>query len=485
MIIPVILCGGSGTRLWPMSRELYPKQFLPLVGSRTMLQDTIVRLQNIGEIHNPIFICNEEHRFLLAEQVRQLDVNASAIILEPEGRSTAPAVAVAAMKALEDYQDPLLFVLPADHVIKDMYSFQESILTGIKAAQTEKLVTFGVVPTREETGYGYIKKGNELYNNLVYEENPKGKTNHSVFEVASFIEKPELKKAQEYVRSGDYLWNSGMFLFQSSKYLQELECLAPEICNTCRQAFERSTLDLDFLRLHKESFLNSPSDSIDYAVMEKTENAVVVSLDSDWSDVGSWSALWELENKDSENNVLRGDIILHEVQNSYIFAQDRTVAALGLEDIVVVETPDAILVANREKVQDVKKIVNKLKKEHREEALVHKRVYRPWGSYEGISRGERFQVKRIIIEPGAVLSLQKHFHRSEHWVVVKGTANVTCGEEEFLLTEDQSVYIPLGKLHRLENPGKIPLEIIEVQTGSYLGEDDIMRVQDMYGREKK
>lgn len=470
MIIPVILSGGSGTRLWPLSRAQYPKQLLPLAGEQTMLQETVARVEGVADI-GPVFcICNEEHRFMVAEQLRQVTNVVGGIILEPVGRNTAPAAAVAALWAEREFPGAALLILPADHVIRDGEAFVEAVGKGREAADDGALVTFGVVPDEPETGYGYIRASVD-------------KNRHNdVYPVEEFVEKPDRETAERYVRSGEYFWNSGMFLFGASRYLEELEEHAPDMLDTCRTALERAMADLDFLRLDKEAFTACPSDSIDYAVMEKTSGAAVVFLDAGWSDVGAWSALWGVKQRDESGNVVRGDVLLHDVRDSYIHASDRLVAAVGLGEHVIVETADAVLVASKDRVQDVKSIVERLKSEGRDEAITHVRVTRPWGSYETVDRSERFLVKRIIVNPGAALSLQKHYHRAEHWIVVKGTAQITVGDEEVVLREDQSTYIPLGTKHRLKNPGKIPLELIEVQTGSYLEEDDIVRYDDNYGR---
>lgn len=472
MIIPVILAGGSGTRLWPMSRELYPKQLLPLAGELSMLQETVKRLQGLNEPLNTIIVCTENHRFMVAEQLRELDKSAS-ILIEPMGRDTAPAVAVAALEALEcsSEGDPILLVLPADHVIGNEKAFHKVVEEGANHAQKGNLITFGIIPDGPETGYGYIKKGSPFSAN----------NDVAAYEVERFVEKPDFQTAQQYVASGD-LWNSGMFMFKASRYLEELEKFAPEMLEHAQEAYHKKTTDLDFVRLEKEAFVQCPSNSIDYAVMEKTSNAVVIPLDCKWSDVGSWSALWEIGNRDENGNVLHGNVMTQEVHNCYVNASDRLVAVVGVDDHVVVETSDAVLVAHRNKAQDVKGIVERLKADNRDEATVHRRVYRPWGSYECVDCSERFQVKRIVVNPGARLSLQMHYHRAEHWVVVKGTAHVTNGDEKIMLSENQSTYIPIGVKHRLENPGNIPLEIIEVQSGSYLGEDDIERFDDVYGR---
>jgi mannose-1-phosphate guanylyltransferase len=465
-IFPAIMCGGSGTRLWPLSRALFPKQFLPLVNETSMLQDTLKRLpQNSCE---PVFICNEEHRFLVAEQVRQLSSGQHTILLEPEGRNTAPAVALAAINAVEKDENAMLLVLAADHVIQNTAAFYQAVETASVAAENGKLVTFGIVPTHAETGYGYIKKGKSQQNNT--------------FDVADFVEKPTADVANKYLLSGDYLWNSGMFLFRAARYLEELKKYRPEILASCQQAMNEVESDFDFLRPNKTAFLACESESIDYAVMEKTDSAVVVPLDAGWSDVGSYSALWEVCSKDDNNNVLKGDVITQQSTNNYIHSQNKLIATVGVDNLVVIDTQDAVLVANKDKVQEVKKIVEHLKAEKRSEATLHREVYRPWGKYDSIDMGERFQVKRITVKPGAKLSVQMHHHRAEHWIVVSGTAKVTIAEETKLLSENQSVYIPIGAVHALENPGRLPLEMIEVQSGSYLGEDDIVRFEDRYGR---
>ncbi|KGJ94693.1 mannose-1-phosphate guanylyltransferase/mannose-6-phosphate isomerase [Colwellia psychrerythraea] len=465
-IFPAIMCGGSGTRLWPLSRALFPKQFLPLVNDSSMLQDTLLRLpKNSGE---PVFICNEEHRFLVAEQVRQLSQEKSTILLEPEGRNTAPAVALAAIHALEKDENAMLLVLAADHVIQDTEAFHQSVEQASIAAQKGKLVTFGIVPTHAETGYGYIKKGSE--------EMP------STFDVAKFVEKPNAQVASDYLASGDYLWNSGMFLFKASRYLEELAKYRGDILEHCQQAMKGVKQDLDFLRPNITDFLACASESIDYAVMEKTDSAVVIPLDAGWSDVGSYSALWEVCPQNADKNVLKGDVIAQQTTNSYIHSQNKLIATVGVDNLVIIDTPDAVLVANKDKVQEVKQIVEQLKKEQRSEAVIHREVYRPWGKYDSVDNGERFQVKRITVKPGAKLSVQMHHHRAEHWIIVSGTAKVTIDEKVVLLTENQSAYIPVGAVHALENPGKLPLEMIEVQSGSYLGEDDIVRFEDKYGR---
>ena len=463
-ILPVILSGGSGTRLWPLSREAYPKQFLPLAGEKTMLQATWERVAAIAT-RPPLVVANEAHRFVAAEQLLQVGVQPQAILLEPVGRNTAPAIAVAALEAIADGSDPLLLVLASDHVITDTAAFHAAVLAAAPAAAAGKLVTFGIVPTGPETGYGYIK----------------AQGSDNIRPVERFVEKPDLVTAQGYVASGDYFWNSGMFLLRASRYLQELERFAPEMAAGCRLAFAGAVRDADFTRLDKDAFTALASDSIDYAVMEKTRDAVVIALDAGWNDVGSWSALRDVSPRDADGNATRGDVIAIDCRNSYAYGE-HLIAMVGLDNVIVVETEDAVLVAHADKVQQVKDVVTRLKAEGRPEASWHRKVYRPWGAYDSIDQGERFQVKRITVKPGGTLSLQMHHHRAEHWIVVSGTAEVTRGEEVILLTENQSTYIPLGVTHRLRNPGKLPLELIEVQSGSYLGEDDIVRFEDTYGR---
>ena len=474
MIVPVILCGGSGSRLWPMSREQYPKQLLSLVGERSMLQDTLSRLEGIENQADPILVCNEEHRFMVAEQVRQWKRNPGGILLEPQGKNTAPAATVSALCAEEWDKDPLLLILPADHVIRNPEAFRDAVLRGLDAAREGKLVTFGIVPDHPETGYGYIRTDCNVRDIEAGDAD--------VRPVHEFVEKPDRQTAEEYVRAGCYLWNSGMFMFTASSYLEELQAHAPYILKECRRAYETGGRDMDFFRLGADAFGACPANSIDYAVMERTDRAAVVPLEAGWSDVGSWAALWEVEDRDGSGNVCKGDVLCKDVANSYLHSTERLIAGVGLQDLVVVETKDAVLVADRERGQEVKDIVKSLERQERLETTVHSRVYRPWGSYENIDAGQRFQVKRIVVNPGSVLSFQMHHHRAEHWVVVRGTAKITQGEQESIISEDQSTYIPLGTPHRLENPGKIPLELIEVQTGSYLGEDDIVRFQDQYGR---
>jgi mannose-1-phosphate guanylyltransferase/mannose-6-phosphate isomerase len=469
MLIPVILSGGAGTRLWPLSRELYPKQLLALLGTETMLQQTALRVGGL-DCAAPVVVCNEAHRFLVAEQLRALQMNPRAIVLEPFGRNTAPAIALAALAALRgaDDADPMLLVLPADHVIRDTAAFQQAVRIALPAAEQELLVTFGIVPGAPETGYGYIQRGE-----------PQG----AVYRIARFVEKPDLARARQFVDAGDYYWNSGMFLFRASRYLAELARLAPRISLACRAAFDAGKADLDFTRVAADEFEACPSDSIDYAVMEKTTGAVVVPLDAGWSDVGSWSALYAASDADADGNVAHGDVLTEDSAGCYLYAESRLVATVGLKDHVVVETKDAVLVAPKNRVQDVKTLVNRLKEQGRYEHSLHREVFRPWGSYDRIESGSRFVVNRVRINPGASQSLQLHHHRAEHWVVVSGTARITRGAEVFLLEENQSAYIPVGVTHRIENPGKIPVHLIEVQSGSYLGEDDIVRLQDQYGRQ--
>jgi mannose-1-phosphate guanylyltransferase/mannose-6-phosphate isomerase len=468
MLKPVILSGGAGTRLWPLSRELHPKQLLSLADdSRTMLQDTVSRMDGLPDLGNAIVVCNESHRFMVAEQLRQVGGTLPDIVLEPTGRNTAPAIALAAWVARRS-GDPLLLVLPADHVIRDVAAFQAAVRVAIPAAQAGKLVTFGVVARQPETGYGYIRRAAG--------EGP-------VYQIDRFVEKPDLQTARGFVGAGNYYWNSGMFLFRASRYLEELERHAPDIAEVCRAAVDQAKQDLDFVRIDPVSFGACRSDSIDYAVMEKTSEAVVVPLDAGWSDVGSWSSLHEAVDKDRHGNVLRGDVIVEDAEGCFLYAQSRLVAAVGLRDHVVVETKDAVLVAPKDRVQDVKKIAARLKASGRQEHSLHREVFRPWGSYDSVESGERYQVKRLTVKPGASMSLQMHHHRAEHWIVVSGTARITRNDEVFLLEENQSTYIPIGARHRIENPGKIMLHIIEVQSGGYLGEDDIVRFEDRYGRE--
>ncbi|MFI8480850.1 mannose-1-phosphate guanylyltransferase/mannose-6-phosphate isomerase [Pseudomonas sp. NPDC078700] len=468
MLIPIIMAGGNGSRLWPLSRQLNPKQFLPLGDANvSMLQATIQRLQGL-DIATPLLICNEQHRFLAAEQLRQLDMEKSNILLEPIGRNTAPAIALAALQATNDGQDPILLILAADHLIEDVPAFHAAIQTALPLASSGKLVTFGIVPTHPETGYGYIEKGKA--------------DGTGGYAVSQFVEKPDLPTATDYLASGAFLWNSGMFMFHASRYLQELERFRPEIVAACRSALAGCQQDMHFTRVDKAAFELCPDDSIDYAVMEKAEDAVVVPLDAGWSDIGSWSALWDVSEKDENGNVVKGDVLQHGSSSNYIHAASRLVTLVGVKDLVVVETKDAVMVAHKDQVQDVKKIVEQLKLQGRDEHINHREVYRPWGVYDSIDEGHRYQVKHITVKPGAKLSVQMHHHRAEHWVVVSGTAKVTNGDDTFLVTENQSTYIPIGQVHALENPGVIPLNLIEVQSGPYLGEDDIVRFEDKYGR---
>ena len=465
MIKSVIMAGGSGSRLWPTSRAGYPKQFLAFNGEETMLQATIKRLESL-QIESSVTICNEEHRFFVAEQLRKIN-RLGSIILEPVGRNTAPAIALAALMANED---PLLLVLAADHVIKDQTAFTRAVTEAIPLAEEGKLVTFGIVPDEPHTGYGYIKKGHEI---------------GAGFVVDRFTEKPSAQVAQDYLDSENYFWNSGMFLFRSSRYLEELQNFRPDILEACKASILDTKADLDFLRVNKERFSECPSDSIDYAVMEKTDAAVVVPMDAGWSDIGSWASLWDISKKDRNGNVSHGDVILHKTKNSIVRTDGTLIASVGVNDLVIVSTKDALMVAHKDEVQDAKIIVQKLKDDGRKEWQLHREVYRPWGKYDSIDQGDGYQVKRITVNPGAKLSVQMHNHRSEHWVVVSGLAKVTSGDREFLLHENESTYIPVGTIHSLENPGKVQLELIEVQSGKYLGEDDIVRFEDIYGRVEK
>ena len=467
-IIPVILSGGSGTRLWPLSREGFPKQLLPLVGERTMLQDTVSRLDGLTDVSGPILVTNEAHRFLVAGQLQELGVTPRALILEPTGRNTAPAAAVAALLVQNDDPEAQILVLPADHVIADTAAFKSTVSEGRELAAQGRLVTFGIVPSRPETGYGYIRKAGD----------PSTAGN-----VEEFVEKPDEETALGYIESGSYLWNSGMFLFKATDYLEQLRQFAPDMVKACEAALAGAETDLDFLRLEKDSFAACPSDSIDYAVMEKTDRASVVPLNAGWNDVGSWASLHDALETDENDNAVFGDTIVEDSRNCYVYAGHRLVTAVGLDDHIIVETKDAIMVAPRSKSQNVKKVVEKLKAQERYETELGRQVFRPWGSYDSIDQGDRFQVKRLIVNPGAVLSLQMHHHRAEHWVVVSGTAKITRGDEEFLLEENESTYIPIGTKHRIANPGTVPVHIIEVQSGSYLGEDDIVRFEDTYGRQ--
>jgi mannose-1-phosphate guanylyltransferase len=465
---PVVLAGGTGSRLWPKSRAALPKQFLALTSEHTMLQETLLRLPK-QDVEDALLICNEDHRFLAAEQLRTASISFDQIILEPVGRNTAPAIALAALNEMKKGNDPILLILSADHLIENQAAFHDAIKKATVLAQADKLVTFGIVPTEAHIGYGYIEAGDAL--------------NNDGFKVNKFVEKPDIATAQTYLDGKKHFWNSGMFMFKASVYLEELRAFNPEIVNACEKSLENSQSDLDFLRVDEISFSACPDDSIDYAVMEKTEKACMVTLDAGWNDVGSWTSLWETaKNKDANNNVVIGDVILTGVNNSYVNSEQRLIAVIGLDDVIVVETKDAILVAAKDKVQNIKSVVNQLKQEKRPEFEFHREVLRPWGCYDSIDTGERYQVKRITVKPGEKLSVQMHHHRAEHWIVVSGTASVTIGEKTSLVAENESVYIPVGEVHALENPGKIPLELIEVQSGSYLGEDDIVRFSDRYGR---
>jgi mannose-1-phosphate guanylyltransferase / mannose-6-phosphate isomerase len=473
-LVPLILCGGTGTRLWPLSRASYPKQYWPLAGASeaTLLQQTLQRLVGLPGLAPPLLVCNEDHRFIVAEQMRQMGVEPAAILLEPVGRNTAPAVAIAALQAAAIGEDPLLLVLAADHVIRQEERFRQTVCAGFAAAMAGQLVTFGIVPSSPETGYGYIESAEPLSGN-------------TPVPIARFVEKPDRATAETFIASGRFTWNSGIFLFRASAILTEMERLAPDVLRACRSALEHDSADLDFLRLEREAFAACPSVALDVAVMERTDRGCVLPLDAQWSDVGSWSALWETSDRDSQGNVLRGRVISRDARNCYLRSEHRLVVGLGVNDLVVVETDDVVLVAHRDRAQDVKNIVNQLEGEGAPESKAHRRIYRPWGHYDGVVEGDRWQVKKIQVKPGASLSLQMHHHRAEHWVVVKGTALVEKDGSQELLAENQSTYIPLGSRHRLINPGKIPVELIEVQSGTYLGEDDIVRFDDRYGRTKE
>lgn len=470
MLLPVIMAGGTGSRLWPMSRELYPKQFLRLYGQRSMLQETVLRLDDV-DAREPVVICNQEHRFLVAEQLRQINKLSHNIILEPVGRNTAPAIALAALSAIENGDDPILLVLAADHIINNKLAFHQAIKSAFKFALQGRLVTFGIVPTGPETGYGYIHRGQEetLDEQIAYQ-------------VSRFVEKPNKETAESYIASGEYYWNSGMFMFRAKKYLEELEKFRPDILDACKAAIQGCEESDEFIKVDRDLFIACPDESVDYAVMEKTTDAVVVGFDADWSDVGSWSALWEVSPKDDKGNVLTGDTFLHNANNCYINTDEKLIAAIGVDDLVIINTKDAVLVVNKDQVQDVKKVVEYLKANHRSEYKRHREIYRPWGRCDVVVQTERFNVNRITVKPGAAFSMQMHHHRTEHWVILSGTGEVTIKDQKFLLTENQSTFIPIGAQHRLENPGKIPLELLEIQSGSYLGDDDIIRIKDQYGR---
>jgi mannose-1-phosphate guanylyltransferase/mannose-6-phosphate isomerase len=469
MLIPLILSGGSGTRLWPVSRKNLPKQFLPLAGKGTLFQQTIARTLQLPDVAAPIVVASEDHRFLAADQLLEAGVEHASIVLEPLARNTAPAIALGALQALARDANAVLLVLPADHLIGDTTAFVEAVRQALPLAQQDWLVTFGIRPDRAETGFGYIRRAEAI-------------DGHG-FRVEQFVEKPNLATAESYLADGSYDWNSGMFLFKASRYIEELAAHAPEMLAAVREAYAAATVDLDFVRIDRDAFAKVPDDSIDYAVMEKTQRAAVVPVSCAWSDIGSWSALWLTGDKDADGNLCEGDTMMVDTRNSLLRSHPRhLLATVGVDDLIVVTTPDATLVAHRDAAQDVKKIVEQLKAAGRSEHSLHRVVHRPWGNYDSLEEGERFQVKRIVVKPGASLSLQKHHHRAEHWIVVSGTAEVTCDDKVFLLSENQSTYIPLGSKHRLRNPGKVALELIEVQSGSYLGEDDIVRYDDVYGR---
>ena len=469
-IIPVILSGGSGTRLWPVSRKLYPKQFIPLHGNRSLFQDTLMRTCSLAQdIQVPIVVCNEEHRFMAAEQIRLEGLRSANIILEPVGRNTAPAIGLAALCAQQRDPEATILVLPADHIMQSNDEFHQAIECALGLAENNHLVTFGIKPHAPETGYGYIKAGETLVAD-------------KAFRVQQFSEKPALEKAEEYVKSGQYSWNSGMFMFKASVLLEQLELFEPEMIAYLRAAFQQQDNDLDFIRVGREDFEQCNNQSIDYALLEKTQNAAVIPLSCAWNDVGSWHALWESSSQDEKQNAIDGDVLIEDCEGCMVRSSHRLISAIGLKDMVIVETADAVMIAPRSESQNVKHLTQKLEHEQRPELDTHLKVYRPWGAYESIDSSERFQVKRITVKSGEKLSLQKHHHRAEHWIVVNGTARVTCGDKQFLLSENESTYIPIGEIHRLENPGKIPLELIEVQSGTYLGEDDIERFDDKYGR---
>jgi len=466
-IIPVILSGGSGTRLWPLSRKQYPKQYLPLTGGNTMLQETILHLDGLDNLLSPVIVCNAEHRFLVAEQLQEINIKDPTILLEPIGRNTAPAITAAAFQSIKQVNNALLLVLSTDHFIQDTSAFHKAINIAVKQAQAGNLVTFGIVPTNANTGYGYIKTSNN---------------NDGIYSVEEFVEKPDLLAAKAYIKQGNYLWNSGIFMFQANTLISGLTDHSPEIIKSVKRAVDNATQDLDFIRLEKQAFESSPSDSIDYALLEKSGNVVVVSLDAQWSDIGSWSALYDIGIKDTNGNVIQGDVFTEDTVNTYISANHHIVATIGVQDLIIVDTPDATLISARGKVQEIKKIVKQLQQQGREEQYCHRKTYRPWGWYDSIESGVNFLVKRLHVKSGAKLSLQSHQKRAEHWVVISGVATVTSGKDEFILNKGGSAYIPIGVKHSLENKHGDPLEIIEVQSGIYLGEDDIVRFEDIYGR---
>ena len=468
-MIPVVLCGGSGTRLWPLSRESYPKQFLRLLGNESLLQQTMQRIKGIEGVGPAILVCNESSRFIAAEQLREIGIDNAQILLEPLRRNTAPAIASAALYAMGQGSDPLLLVLPSDHVINNLEALHTAVRIAKGAAEKGNLVTFGITPTGPETGYGYIRA--------------EGCKMHEAIPILQFVEKPNRATAEAYLASGDYAWNSGMFLFRASRYLEELERFHPEIVSACRSAVDGAKKDMDFARLDAIAYAKSPDKAIDIAVMEKTSRAAMVPLDAGWNDIGSWDSVHKAALQDGDGNSRCGDVLLEDCENCMVHGTNRLVAAVGLQNVVIIETADAILVMDKSQAQNTKKIVEKLQKDNRSETNSHRQVYRPWGSFDSIENGSRFQVKRISVKPGAKLSMQMHHHRAEHWVVVSGTARITNGKKQYLLSENQSTYIPIGEIHSLENPGKIPLELIEIQSGAYLGEDDIVRFEDIYGRE--
>ena len=473
LIIPVILCGGVGTRLWPISRQSFPKQFLPLSSNneKSLLQNTYDRIKDINGICDPILVCNEEHRFIAAEQMREINIKPISILLEPFGRNTAPAITLSALMALEKAENPTLIVLSSDHEVKNKENFLKKIKEGINFANQDKLITFGVVPTHAETGFGYIKA-----------DKPVNEEDNNAFEIAEFTEKPNIEKAEEFILDDRYTWNSGMFIFKAKEIIKEIEKFCPEILDFCKKSLSQSEYDLDFRRLNKKVFSKCPNISIDIAVMEKTNRGLVIPLDAGWSDIGSWQAVWETSNKDESENVIKGKVILNESKRCLVRSEYRLVVGIGLSNLVVVETNDALLIAEKSKAQKVKDIVQTLKEKKLPESYQHRKIYRPWGFYTSVVEEPRWQVKQILVKPGEQLSLQMHHHRSEHWIVVKGTAKVEINERLTILSENQSIYIPLGAKHRLTNPGKIPLILIEVQSGSYVGEDDIIRFEDNYGR---